>query len=158
MENENETKKLIKKYNELVKGIKKDLNKNENPISINDNSVVYNFLLNKLSAIKDYSAKFNDFAEKFSEKREDEEVEIYSLSTKISVLEKYSKADMIDVNALNFARLRKELYSELENSAKSIFNSLKTVYSELEEKLNNNEIKKGLEIISSISGEYDENK
>jgi hypothetical protein len=146
---------LVKQYTELFEKMKMDIN--AFALDYNDKDFVYNMLNKKLSKLKDYSAKFDELSENFSEFREKEEEEIFILGMKINVQSKYNQVNEIEKSVYDFSKYCRNLYSFLEETCKNISESLKVVYSELEEKINDHNLKEGLEVLDRISRFYNEN-
>lgn len=146
-------KKLIRDYFELIENIKKDINGYD--LDPNEKDFVYNFINKKVDKIKQLSSKFNDISIKFSELREEEEVEIYSLGLKVNLDKKYGRVNSVENNVLNFDKHNRELYASLEESAIELSNNLDLFASELEIRLEKNDIKTCLGMLDSMSKLYE---
>jgi len=145
--------KLIKDYFKLIESMKKDINGYD--LNLNNKDFVYNFINKKVDKIKQLSSKFVDISKNFSELKEEEEVEIYSLGLKVNLDKKYGRINPVENNILNFDKHNRELYASLEESAKELSNNLDVFVSEIERKLEKNDIKTCLGMLNTISKHYE---
>ncbi len=146
-------KKLIKDYFKLIENMKRDINGYN--LDSNNKDFVYNFLEKKILKIKYLSSKFYGISKKFSELKEEEDVEIHSLELKVNLNKRYDRINPVEENVLNFDKHNREFYASLEDSAKELSSNLGSFASELEKRLKKDKIKDCLEMLDNISKNYE---